>query len=502
MTNDEQHDIPELHDRLSGRLSSPNPESIRGEAARRSETKRQTLLGVGAAAVVVIIAVAGIFALNGDDTTETATADTTEAASQLTEDVGLSAAGAIADDSAPFEVEPVPVPGTIPPTIDTGLVVVKDFSNFEKDQAISLVEEDGFVVEVQFLPVDPSRPEGRVIDQFPKPGAIGEPGSVIRIIVGELDPELAGTDLPANAVVPDIAGLEFNQALNELFELDFRTSRIDEPSADVPAGTVIRTEPAPGDELLEGSFVTIFVSSGPGPVTVPNVETLLAGPAQQALVADGFEVVINAAPTDNTAEINRVVSQTPPANVEVEAGSIVTITIGVLPADVSPSDLAVLVTEANVDGAPGNESIWLASDGTLHAGDLSATADFWEIEQSYFDELASLTTATFDDDTTAIILAMPVPDEPEDPPNVFQVFLVSDGQLDRVFNSTIGAQQVTPTFPGNGTVTYIEDGWTACLFSGEDTAAIHEITLSLQGRLVQTSRQDTGDVQDCNQLAG
>ena len=505
MTNDDQHnheqdgDIPELHDRLTVRLSSPSPEAIRGEAARRSENKRQTLMAVGAAVVVVVIAVAGIFALGGDDVAETATAGATDSASDRL-DAATDAGGAVANDSSPREVESFdPMgPGTIPPGFpDPGqnLVLVPDFSNMHRDEALEQIEMAGFATEINPFPVDDPGAEGRVVGQLPEAGALVPPGTTVGILVGELGPRInSDIEVFTDVVVPDLTGMEFNEALNVLFELDFRTSRIDEPSSDVPAGTVIRTEPAPGTELTQRSVVTIVVSSGLERVVLPNVEGLLNSSAQQTLGAEGFEVNFVIVPTDDPSSVGRVITQDPAANTEVAPRSLVTISLGGL----SLFD-PVLIDET------GAGAVWLDADGTLYSGGITAQADIWEVEQSYFDALASLTTVAFDDRTTAIILGIPIPDEPEDPPNVFQIFLVGDEQLNRVFNSTIGAQHVTPTFPGNGTMSYIEDGLAACFRVGfpDEPVALQRVSFSLNdGQLVETARQNTADVQDCNRLAG
>jgi len=71
------------------------------------------------------------------------------------------------------------------------------------------------------------------------------------------------TTIVVERAIPDLAGLEFNEALNILFELEFRTSRIEEASDTVKPGRIIRTEPAAGTVLEQRSVVTIIVSSGP-----------------------------------------------------------------------------------------------------------------------------------------------------------------------------------------------------------------------------------------------
>ena len=271
-------------------------------------------------------------------------------------------------------------------------VTLQDFTNFERDQAISLIENAGLLPEINFEP-NTDAPEGRVFRQNPPPGAIVDQGSVVEITVSEAEGQveipplielnrdeaeqaltrlgfvpsvqevdsnvaspgvvisqdpLPGTDAepgsvvflevslgPSERTVPALAGREFEEALNELFELDFRTSRVDEADPTVEEGLVIRTEPEAGSLLRGREIVTIFVSSGVARISVPPVEGLLVDSARQTLTASGFDVAVEFIEVDDPAQENRVVSggQTPPANVELREGDLVTIVVGQPPAE-------------------------------------------------------------------------------------------------------------------------------------------------------------------------
>ncbi len=271
-------------------------------------------------------------------------------------------------------------------SVDT--VVLQDFSNFERDQAMALIDRAGLVPEIEFQPNNDVG-EGRVFRQSPVPGAIVEKGSIVRITVSEAEGQievpplieltreeaeerltrlgftpsvtevdsnvaspgvvisqepLPGTDAEPNSVVflevslgpsertvPNLAGQEFNEALNELFELDFRTSRVDEPDPLVEEGLVLRTEPEAGSLLRGREIVTIYVSSGVARITVPPVEGLLADSARQQLIASGFVVEVQTSPVTDAAQVNRVLpnGQTPPANTELREGETVTLVVGI-----------------------------------------------------------------------------------------------------------------------------------------------------------------------------
>ena len=58
------------------------------------------------------------------------------------------------------------------------------------------------------------------------------------------------------------------------------------------------------------------------------MQGLLADSARQTLVAQGFEVLTDFFAVDDPNDVNKVVSQTPPPNIELPEGSSVTIVVG------------------------------------------------------------------------------------------------------------------------------------------------------------------------------
>ena len=122
-----------------------------------------------------------------------------------------------------------------------------------------------------------------------------------------------------------------NEALSKLFDLDFRIAQVQEPDPEVEEGLVLRTEPAAGSLLRGREIVTVYASSGVARVPVPSVVGLLADSARQQLTASGFEVQIDFIEVENPADINKVIDQTPPANIELREGESVRIIVGLEP---------------------------------------------------------------------------------------------------------------------------------------------------------------------------
>jgi serine/threonine-protein kinase len=71
--------------------------------------------------------------------------------------------------------------------------------------------------------------------------------------------------------VPDVAGFTEQQAKSQLQQAGFTTTTQRQASKKVPSGQVIGTDPAGGSEADKGSQVTIFLSTGPKSVNLPDL---------------------------------------------------------------------------------------------------------------------------------------------------------------------------------------------------------------------------------------
>ena len=86
--------------------------------------------------------------------------------------------------------------------------------------------------------------------------------------------------------VPNVVGLDYNSAATKLTNAKLVPARVDQSSDTVPAGQVISTNPARRQPAVQGSTVTVVVSTGPAPpqpVSVPPVTGMTQADAQQAL---------------------------------------------------------------------------------------------------------------------------------------------------------------------------------------------------------------------------
>ncbi len=90
--------------------------------------------------------------------------------------------------------------------------------------------------------------------------------------------------------IPNVQGMTYAQAQSELVADGLQATESTTPSATTPAGYVDHTDPAIGAQVPPGTTVTLYVSSGPPTVVVPNVSGKTVGQAEAALQAAGLAI--------------------------------------------------------------------------------------------------------------------------------------------------------------------------------------------------------------------
>ncbi len=92
------------------------------------------------------------------------------------------------------------------------------------------------------------------------------------------------------AAVPDLSGREVAAAIQALEPLGLVIEQVEESSATVPVGAITRTDPAAGSRVFKNTSITLFISTGPKQVSVPDVVGLSSEQALQAIKDAGFTV--------------------------------------------------------------------------------------------------------------------------------------------------------------------------------------------------------------------
>ncbi|HWL64479.1 MAG TPA: PASTA domain-containing protein, partial [Actinomycetota bacterium] len=162
------------------------------------------------------------------------------------------------------------------------------------------------------------KPEGEVLKQDPEQGETLREGDAVALVVS------LGR---AQIDVPDVVGLQLEEARDELEDARLKVGRVDqEASEDVPEGEVIDQSPSAGTTVDARSPVALVVSSGPEEVTVPDVVGLSEAEAVDVIQDARLRVQINRGPSDEFEE-GIVAGQDPAASTEVEEGTTVVILV-------------------------------------------------------------------------------------------------------------------------------------------------------------------------------
>ena len=99
------------------------------------------------------------------------------------------------------------------------------------------------------------------------------------------------------------------------------------PSNTVALGKVISQNPAATTVVTVGSSVSLVISSGPAPATVPNVVGLTQSSASSAIVAAGLTLGSVTISNSNSVPAGSVISQSPAAGTQANAGSPVNLVV-------------------------------------------------------------------------------------------------------------------------------------------------------------------------------
>jgi serine/threonine-protein kinase len=124
--------------------------------------------------------------------------------------------------------------------------------------------------------------------------------------------------------VPLVQGLPVAKAEQQIAAHHLQSKVVDQANPTIAKGDVISTTPPGGNNVAANTVVTLFVSTGPQQVTVPNVTGEPATTAQSQLQGLGLNVTQKPDPA-STAPKGQVTRQTPSSQTKVSPGSTVTI---------------------------------------------------------------------------------------------------------------------------------------------------------------------------------
>ena len=198
-------------------------------------------------------------------------------------------------------------------------VVIPPVVNLSEAEATKALTDLKFIVKVEPFESDTVE-EGKAVETSPPAGQPAPTGSevLLRISTG------AGSE-----VVPVVTGKTVDAAKKALTDKGFVVGEtIQQASADVKKDLVITTDPV--GSAPKKSTINLIVSTGAEPVKVPAVKGQREDEATALLKGKGFDVSVEPkALPPGDANDGRVISVDPAAGTSIDAGSTVTITVGV-----------------------------------------------------------------------------------------------------------------------------------------------------------------------------
>ncbi|MEP6980458.1 MAG: Stk1 family PASTA domain-containing Ser/Thr kinase [Nakamurella sp.] len=235
-----------------------------------------------------------------------------------------------------------------------------------RDSAVQTVESAGLVAVVSEIH-DNRMAAGRVVGVDPGEGDRQLRGSEVKLVVSTGRP-----------VVPTVvAGADPAEAAAALVAADL-TASLDPAAAvfdaQVPAGQVVRTEPAAGTAVDVGAPVVLIVSKGAQPVAVPAVTDKSVVDAENALKVAGFVIDTQIGQFDATRPAGTVIATRPATGETLTAGAPVALVVSnslLVPEVVgsSQADASAALTAAELTVAVGPP----AFDSDVDGGDVIRT---------------------------------------------------------------------------------------------------------------------------------
>jgi eukaryotic-like serine/threonine-protein kinase len=217
-------------------------------------------------------------------------------------------------------------------------ISVPGFIGRTADQAEKLAKDNALQVSVRSQ-ASPD-PKGTIFEQSPRPGAWTS-GRTVQLLVSSGPPKVT---------IPDIIGLSWTRAQPQLDAIGFDYGSVGHHyNPTFPVDTVINVTPEPGKaKLSPDAKITVVLSKGHAPVTVPDVSNLTDAQAVEALAAVDFKVQRGRDLYDDHIPRGKVVSTIPAAGSDAPYQSTVTIRLSHGPVMVKvPNVLGLRVSEAD-----------------------------------------------------------------------------------------------------------------------------------------------------------
>jgi serine/threonine-protein kinase len=216
-------------------------------------------------------------------------------------------------------------------------VVVPDVAGQPAEQALKALRDAGLRPKQKDQRSNTVK-KGLAIATVPAAGNELERGKRITLLV---------SSGPKLAEVPSVIGSQQDAADSEIRDAGL-IPNFESRDSDAPAGQVIAQDPAAGSTVKKHTAVTIVVSNGPAPASVPNVVGEPLDAAKADLKSARLSVRVVKQATTDANEDGQVLNQAPPAGTRLSPGEFVTIFVGKF----TPPPTTTTTTSTNTTQTP------------------------------------------------------------------------------------------------------------------------------------------------------
>ncbi|MFI1201078.1 Stk1 family PASTA domain-containing Ser/Thr kinase [Streptomyces sp. NPDC020883] len=162
--------------------------------------------------------------------------------------------------------------------------------------------------------------KGQITEQDPADGAQLDKGGTVKVTM------CSGA---VTVAVPDVQGMQFDAAQQELNSKGFKNVTKTEKESDRTPGVVMGQDPKAQSQAGKDTQITLTVAKAAPKATVPDVKGQDFAAAQKQLQDQGFTV--QRGPDQNVTDPSKngkVVGESPDGNQQVAQGSTITLTVG------------------------------------------------------------------------------------------------------------------------------------------------------------------------------
>jgi len=200
-------------------------------------------------------------------------------------------------------------------------VEVPEVVGLPLEEAIVLLEEQGFESVANEKRPDTLYPEGVVVAQRPGAGAKIKKGRIVQLAVSSGEESVR---------VPYLLGLTMEQATAIAQRRNFEIEQVDTVQSDsVPAGRIVAMKPDPEIRVAKGTRLRLYISAGPigKTIPVPNLIDLPLEKVKEMLEADSL-VLGEVRRMEVAGKGGIVILQSPDPGVLVGPGDTINLTVG------------------------------------------------------------------------------------------------------------------------------------------------------------------------------